>query len=191
MSLKCYDEALMRKIKGVFPNTTWADEDNALSRNAEKDNKLVTTLPLISLYRTNNTFNFEQFGNDSHVRKGRFVLEEEKRVKAFPVNLYYQLDIYSDKRVEVDDIWRELVYYLYTDPEIYVRFEGLDEEYRYVCFMADTDNTTDISQFSDRGRLYRQTINLEIRQAQLLFIECAHKVSDIQLRKVGVYGEDN
>lgn len=186
MSLKCYDEALMAKVKKVFPNVTWADEDNALSRNATKDDKLVATLPLITLYRTNNTFNFEQFGNDSHTRRGRYVLPDEVRIKAFPVNIFYQMDIYSDKRVEVDDIWREIIQFFYVDPEIEVHFEGIEIPYKYVVYLVDTDNTTDVSSFSDKGRLHRQTINLEVRQAQMLFVDCQRSVRDIPLRIVAI-----
>lgn len=191
MSLKCYDEAIMEKVKKVFPNVTWADEEGALNRNAEKDNKLVATLPLITLYRTNNTFNFEQFGNDSHTRRGRYVLPSEERIKAFPVNIYYQMDIYSDKRVEVDDIWREIIQFFYTDPEIDVHFEGLEIPYKYVVWLVDTDNTTDVSSFSDRGRIHRQTINLEVRQAQMLFTKYLKAVREIPLRMVEIDVEDH
>lgn len=191
MSLKCYDEAIMEKVKKVFPNVTWADDEGALNRNAEKDNKLVATLPLITLYRTNNTFNFEQFGNDSHTRRGRYVLPSEERIKAFPVNIYYQMDIYSDKRVEVDDIWREIIQFFYTDPEIDVHFEGLEIPYKYVVWLVDTDNTTDVSSFSDRGRIHRQTINLEVRQAQMLFTKYLKAVREIPLRMVEIDVEDH
>lgn len=191
MSLKCYDEAIMEKVKKVFPNVTWADEDGALNRNAEKDNKLVATLPLITLYRTNNTFNFEQFGNDSHTRRGRYVLPSEERIKAFPVNIFYQMDIYSDKRVEVDDIWREIIQFFYTDPEIDVHFEGLEIPYKYVVWLVDTDNTTDVSSFSDKGRIHRQTINLEVRQAQMLFTKYVKAAREIPLRMVEIDVEDH
>ena len=191
MSLKCYDEAIMEKVKKVFPNVTWADDEGALNRNAEKDNKLVATLPLITLYRTNNTFNFEQFGNDSHTRRGRYVLPSEERIKAFPVNIYYQMDIYSDKRVEVDDIWREIIQFFYTDPEIDVHFEGLEIPYKYVVWLVDTDNTTDVSSFSDKGRIHRQTINLEVRQAQMLFTKYLKAVREIPLRMVEIDVEDH
>lgn len=191
MSLKCYDDGLMDKVKKVFPNVTWADDESALSRNAEKDGKVVATLPLITLYRTNNTFNFDQFGNDSHTRRGRYVLPDEVRVKAFPVNIFYQMDIYSDKREEVDDIWREICQLFYIDPEIDVHFDGIEIPYKYVCFLVDTDNTTDVSSFYDRGRIHRQTINLEVRQAQMLFVEHEKSVREIPLRVVELDGENN
>lgn len=191
MSLKCYDEGLMDKVKKVFPNVTWADDESALSRNAVKDGKVVATLPLITLYRTNNTFNFDQFGNDSHTRRGRYVLPDEVRIKAFPVNIFYQMDIYSDKREEVDDIWREICQLFYIDPEIDVHFDGIEIPYKYVCFLVDTDNTTDVSSFSDRGRIHRQTINLEVRQAQMLFVEHEKSVREIPLRVVELDVENN
>lgn len=191
MSLKCYDEGLMNKVKKVFPNVTWADDESALNRNAEKDGKVVATLPLITLYRTNNTFNFDRFGNDSHTRRGRYVLPDEVRIKAFPVNIFYQMDIYSDKREEVDDIWREICQLFYIDPEIDVHFDGIEIPYKYVCFLVDTDNTTDVSSFSDRGRIHRQTINLEVRQAQMLFVEHEKSVREIPLRVVELDVENN
>lgn len=193
MSLKKYDEALERKLLGVYPNVLMVDDSEAFEKYASehKDGKekVEVRLPLISFYRINNPFNFETFGNDSHIRRGRYVIEEKSRIKAFPVNIMYQIDIWSDRKQEVDDIWRELVMFLYEDPEIEVEFDGLSELYSYNTHLVQTDNTTDVATFYDKGRIYRQSINLEVRQAQMLFLSNVSLAERIPVRVVA--GEDD
>lgn len=182
MSLKRYDEALLYKLKSVFENSVAADQDTALYKSS--DDKAIVKLPLISFYRTNNPVNTEMFGNDSLNRRGRFVIPLESSVKVLPINIFYQIDIWSDRREEVDDIWRELIQFFLEEPEIDVQFEGLGEYESFPLKIVDTDNTSDITAFSDRGRLYRQTINMEVPQAKLLFLEGKNLVKSIPIRMV-------
>ena len=46
----------------------------------------------------------------------------------------------------------EIVQLLYEEPEIDVEFGGLDTLESFPMRMMDTDNTSDITSFSDRGK---------------------------------------
>ena len=47
--------------------------------------------------------------------------------RTLPVTLSYQITIWSDRRSEVDDIYRELMMYLVTDnPHITLKLDGME-----------------------------------------------------------------
>lgn len=201
MSLEKFDIALEDKLKSVFPNVVFSSLSKALehstdaevmskthegeSREKKKDEKIVS-VPLIAFDRINNPFAFDYIANDPSIRRGRCVIKEELpvRERALPIDIHYQIDIISDKRREVDGIWRELVMYLYTSPNIKVHYDygegGFDE--LYPLKLMDTDNTTDVETFSNIGRIYRQTIDVEVPHAKLLFIDPVNIIKEFPIR---------
>lgn len=207
MSLERYDEALLYKLKKVYPNTIFSSLSNALGHEADeeivskahdgtvsekKKKEQKVAVPLIAFDRINNPLNFEFAANDPMIRRGRHIIQDfevekiDTREKALPVNLQYQVDILSDRRVEVDGIWRELVMYLYLNPNVEVKFFFENKPFKeaFPIKIMDTDNTTDVQDFSNTGRMYRQTINLEIQQAKLLFIDRVNVVEKFPLRVI-------
>lgn len=209
MSLKRFDEALKKKLLKVFPNTIMSSLSDALANsrdteisvqspvNGSEDSTFEATkdgvfvkVPLIAFDRISNNYNFEYQANDFHSRRGRFVIPPEeleptttKRVQVLPLLIVYQIDIISDKREEVDDIFRELSMYLLEHNSLEVEFNGemVDTE-KFTITLVESDTTTDIETFSDRGRVYRQTITVEIREAKLLFERDVHLIRDIPVR---------
>lgn len=131
----------------------------------------VVRFPMIAIDRINNPFGIEWMANDPMTRRGRFVVDDKKRLRAFPCTPMYQIDIISDRRVEVDDIWRELVMFLYVKPNVAVKYHNGDkiniEE--YPIKLLDTDNTTDVDSFFDKGTVYRQTVSFEVTNVMMLF----------------------
>ena len=171
---------------GVPDTYTGKKDPNAEDRKE----KNVVKLPLIAFDRINNPFALDYSANDPMVRRGRFIIEKEFRERAFPITPQYQIDIISDKRVEVDDIWRELVMYLYINPNVDVTYGNGEDKFTetYPIKLLDTDNTTDVESFSDRGVLYRQTISLEITNAKMLFKSDTKLIETIPLRIVEIEG---
>lgn len=208
MSLECYDRALKKKLEGVFPNVIFSSLSKALAHSADSEivtkssdgdvrvkekHEQVVAVPLIAFDRINNGLNFEFRGNDAAIRRGRFVIREEEPLleKQLPINPQYQIDIVSDKRVEVDGIWRELVMFLYTRPEIDVEFDG-DNPFveKFNIKLMDTDNTTDVEDFTNIGRVYRQTLTIEIPQAVLLFQGPANLINQFPIRTIHLDEEE-
>lgn len=194
MSLKNFDEAMVQKIKGVFPNVKNAQEDR-LTSNA-LDEKAELRIPLITVWRIGNPLAFGQFSNDSMVRRGFWhpeSLTDGYKVKGVPVRIQYQIDIISDKRTEVDDIFRELAMFLYESGVLKVEFsmgEGLEPVIRdFTLTVLDNNPGTDYASFSDRGKLYKETINVEIPNAELIFLQSAKTVIDIPVRIYTKMGE--
>lgn len=187
MSLKCFDEAMVKKLTDVFPNVQNAQEErwssDAIDDNAE------LRLPLITVWRVSNPLAFGQFSNDRMVRGGWRHPESREtglKIKGLPVRVQYQIDIISNKRVEVDDIFRELAMFLYESGVLEVEFSmGEDTEpilREFTLQILDNNPATDYASFSDRGRLYRETINVEIPNAELIFVSSAKNVLEIPVR---------
>ena len=186
MSLQRYDEAIRDKITNVYENTVFSDSAEAFKTSAEGLGEGEVLLPLISIYRIGNPLNLGAYETDSATKKGRFDPHLSSRVKTFPITMLYQIDIWSDRKVEVDGIWRELVHFLYVDPVLQVPLEGLSLPEDFTLRLLDTDDTSDVSEFSDRGRLYRQTLNIEIANAKLLFTSEVPLVESIPVRVVSL-----
>lgn len=187
MSLGKFDEAMVAKLKAVFPNVQNAQEERWSSDATDDTAQL--RLPLITVWRVANPLAFGQFSNDSMVRRGYWHRESQTEglvVKGLPVRIQYQIDIMSDRRVEVDDIFRELAMYLYESGVLDVEFsmgEGVEPLTRqFALTLMDNNPATDYASFSDKGKLYRETLNVEIPNAELLFVKTAKTVLDIPVR---------
>lgn len=169
------------------PSTYAGISDENTNDRREKN---VVKFPLIAFDRINNPFALDYSANDPMVRKGRFVVESESRERAFPVTPQYQIDIISDRRVEVDDIWRELVMYIYINPNVDVEYGNDEDKFTltYPIKLLDTDNTTDVESFSDKGNIYRQTISLEVTNVKMIFKTNTSLIESIPIRIVEFEG---
>lgn len=193
MSLERYDEAIVKRIQDVFPNVEFTDFDQTFEKHATEGKgreDVIVHLPLISVSRLNNDYVFQGFSTDRNTKRGYYSKEEEKRIKHFVVEITYQIDIWSLKRREVDAIWREVSMLFLQDQSIKVSLDGLKEPLdRYVRLLG-TDNTTDVSKFTDKGRIHRQTINLIVEQADMIFASKDNLVKEIPIQTYVLTSEE-
>ena len=189
--LGAYDEGLLNYLKSAlnFPNIVNAAESKAFDVSADKNsNKVEIQVPMISFWRIANPLTYEGGGNFAMRHRGRKVsVNREEAVaeawRSVPVTLSYQLTIWSDRRSEVDDIYRELIMYLLTDnPHITIQLEGMDKPEQFYIHVTDTDTSTDVDSFSDRGKLYTQNIMIDIQDAQLIFSRDIKLAKNIPVR---------
>lgn len=177
-----YDKGMINKFKSVFPNVIFSPgEDTTLSTQASYEDDYVVKLPLIAINRINQNVNDSMYV-DAETRRGRVYGVQEDRLMSIPIILSYQIDIYSDKREEVDDIWRELVRFIKINPNIEIEIKRYNIKTEFPLMLIDSDTTTDVSSFDDKGRLYRITMNTEINQARLFFSKDYNPVKDIPVR---------
>lgn len=195
MSLSAYDNAIVEKLKKVFPNVVLSHEERWSTNATDKDGELA--LPMIVVWRMSNALAFEgAYSTDSIVFGGWRERDNGDLIKehALPVNIVYQLDIVSDRRKEVDDIFRELAMLLYEEPTLSVKFnDGSEEPFirDFTIHIQDNSTMTEYGSMDDRGKLYREIINIEIPNARLLFIEGASRVNVIPIRMVAVQNKDS
>lgn len=198
MSLAAYDEGVLKYLKDAmnFDNIINSAESRAFEDVAEHTDKVKVKFPLISFWRVANPVDFPG-GNFAMRHRGKIVQtdytdQKGVRWRALPVKLTYQITIWSDRRREVDDIYRELMMYLMTDnPHIEVMMEGMEVPEKFVLEVTDTDTTTDVDSFADRGRIYTQNILVDVPEAQLLFSKEFPIASKIEPRFVIIDGLDS
>lgn len=198
MSLAAYDEGVLKYLKDAmnFDNIINSAESRAFGDVAEHTDKVEVKFPLISFWRIANPVDFPG-GNFAMRHRGKIVQtdytdQKGVRWRALPVKLTYQITIWSDRRREVDDIYRELMMYLMTDnPHIEVMMEGMEVPEKFVLEVTDTDTTTDVDSFADRGRIYTQNILVDVPEAQLLFSKEFPIASKIEPRFVIIDGLDS
>lgn len=193
MSLAAYDTGLLNYLKEAlsFDNIINSAETKAFDNIADHTEGVKVNVPLISFWRISNPVATE---SDNFPRRHRgklmstdLVSSTGVRWRTLPVTITYQITIWSDRRTEVDDIYRELMMYLITDnPHIVVKLEGMDTPEEFYIKVVDTDSTTDVDSFSDRGKLYTQNILVEVPDAQLLFSREVPIAKNIQIRTVVV-----
>ena len=148
MSLAAYDEGVLKYLKDAmnFDNIINSAESRAFGDVAEHTDKVKVKFPLISFWRIANPVDFPG-GNFAMRHRGKIVQtdytdQKGVRWRALPVKLTYQITTWSDRRREVDDIYRELMMYLMTDnPHIEVMMEGMEVPEKFVLEVTDTDTT--------------------------------------------------
>jgi hypothetical protein len=198
MSLAAYDKGLLNYLKGAlnFPNIINSAESKAFDSIAElmeditNKKKIEIQLPMISFWRIANPITEDTSGSFGLRHRGQSVKIDTDsstgtRWRSLPVNLSYQITIWSDKRREVDDIYRELIMYLITDnPYISVQLEGMTEPQEFALQVVDSDTSTDVDSFSDKGRIYTQNIMVDVPSAQLIFSKDYPIASNIEIRTI-------
>lgn len=200
MSLAAYDEGLLNYLKETlsFPNVINSAESQAWDNFADEDlvegnrekKKAEVTLPMVSFWRIANPLTHVGGGNFAMRRRGRIADKDEDsgtaiRWRSLPISLSYQITIWSDRRREVDDIFRELIMYLVTDnPHISIKLEGMETPEEFMLEVVDTDSSTDVDSFDNRGRIYTQHILVDVTDAQLFFSREVSLTKNIPLRTV-------
>lgn len=189
MDLTAYDNALKDKLKSVFDNVVNASEDKALEYSEDK--KAEVKLPLISYWRLTN--NIDPTGNFNH-RVGRTLgtLNNATNIKLreLDVQITYQVDIWSDRRYEVDSILKELLFFFVDEPSILVKEENFEKPFSFPIRVTDATSDIDLSSFADKGNLYRQIITLEIDNAVLTSPTSVKIAKTIPIRIVTLEGDD-
>ena len=183
MSLHLYDKALLEKLQKVFENVVDASDEKALQLSS--DSEAMVYLPLISFWRLNNNLSSEyaQTPLKNLGRRGaRFVGDSRIVNYELAFNLEYQIDIWSDRRSECDDLFTELVLFFLQEPNLVLYDENNQEQYILPVTITETVTNVDLTQFSDKGNLYRQVITLSIPNAPVLFPK-KHKIIKTRIVK--------
>jgi hypothetical protein len=206
MSLAAYDDALLSYLKKIlnFDNVINSAETQAWSNIADEDlteggrptKKADVSLPMVSFWRTSSPLTYKGGGNWAFRHHGKLVEANDTtyvgtRWRTLPITLMYQITIWSDRRHEVDDIYRELLMYLITDnPIISIKLEGMNEEQKFGLDVVDTDTSVDVDSFDDKGRIYTENIIVSVNEAQLFFSKEIPLVKEIPLHTYTLNAND-
>ena len=185
MDLTSFDNALKTKLLNVFSNVINASDTKALEYS--EDDTAHVQLPLISYWRLSNMIS-DPFKSQPAVLRGRELkkIDDTSKLmyKEISMSLTYQIDIWSDRRYEVDDILLELLLYFHEEPYLSIKEPNMETNYDFSFRVTDVTTDVDLDSFSDRGALYRQVITIEIDNAVMVYPKSAKVVHKIPLRYV-------
>lgn len=168
MNLTTYDNALKEKLLKVFPNVVNSSEDKALEYS--EDDSAEVVLPLISYWRLGNPLSEQSVNTSGSIRRGRTIgnIGESSRLifNELFLEISYQIDLWSDRKYEVDSILTELLFYFVEEPYLTINDDNTPEPFDVSFRVTDVANIgTDLSSFSDTGPLHRQSITITLDRA--------------------------
>jgi len=180
MGVRHIDDALFEKIKG------WVKDENMtiLKPNetarlfqvvADKTDDKPITLPLIALSRDSDIDILQTNKRALSFSGGRIAANQNKTtaVTAIPINVRYQLDIYTKEFWEADEYLRNFIFNIINYPKmtVHLKYNGVDEEHVANVRMEETiSDTSDIPQRLFSGQFTRFTIKLYIDDCYLFNI---------------------
>ena len=173
MSVSLYDEAIVKKLRfwTSDTNVSVSDPDTLFTYRADAQGDDQIKLPVISLNR--GPIKLIRTGKLPLSKEGIKLVANDKKVttlRAIPMRLSYQLDIYTRYRKESDDLVRELVFKLVNNPRLEIEIPYEDSQYTHKFTLTledDIEDNSDVAQHLEKGEYYRITLNLVIEDAYM------------------------
>ena len=190
MAVRYYDDAVANKINSWLPKdrnrqiqVLKPDETKRLfSIEADEKNDKPLTLPLIALSRSN-TVSLKQKTMTPISFDGLMLDSDGKhtlQLNGIPIYLSYQLDIYTRRYDEGDELLREFVFKLVNNPQIVIELPYNNQKFKHVAtieMQTDIEDTSDISERLFPGQFTRWTLRFDIDGAYLFSLPYVDNVS--------------
>lgn len=190
MAVRYYDDAVANKINSWLPKdknrkiqVLKPDETKRLfSIEADEKNDKPLTLPLIALSRSN-TVSLKQKTMTPMSFDGLMLDSDSKhtlQLNGIPIYLSYQLDIYTRRYDEGDELLREFVFKLINNPQIVIELPYNNQKFKHVAtieMQTDIEDTSDISERLFPGQFTRWTLRFDIDGAYLFSLPYVDNVS--------------
>jgi len=185
-----YDTAILEKFKKWFnnPKMTISGDTKALFTSQADINEIDSfPFPLIGITRADTIGILETNKKPKSFRAQKYELTADETqintLNAIPINLAYQVDIYTRHRVENDNILRELIFKLINNPSLEIDIPNSQEKtHRFNMRIRDTvTDNSDIPEHLIKGEYFRTTIDLFVDDAYLF----EYKGKDVWMLDVG------
>lgn len=180
MAIRFYDKALSAKIESWIkdPNMTILKPDEVtrlLQIQADKNNDKPIQLPLIALSRDPNvtilSTNKQPLSFDG--KSFHSTYNSTKELDAIPIEIHYQLDVYTRHYEEADEYLRNFIFNFINYPKLRVDIPYNNSNvYTFANIRLDPGaaDTSDIPQRLVPGQFTRWTLRLTIIDAYLFSI---------------------
>lgn len=154
------------KTNNIIQITNSEDVFDIIGDIEQNDN---IVFPIISLVRTG--WQLLDYSQEFMENSGGLVgiLQEEPgsrkrqvRLQAIPIQINYQLDIWTQNRIDNDIIAREFIWFYKLNPQMKVRIpHGINITHPFnIAIEPDIVDNSDIGEHNSRGRYYRQTLGI-------------------------------
>lgn len=199
MGIRLYDEAVANKINSWLPKSKnrtiqvlKPDEVERLYQiEADETNDSPLQLPLIAISRESQINLLQKtmvpmsFDGLMLESDGSHTLE----LNAIPISLTYQLDIYTRRFDEGDELLREFIFKLINNPQIVIDLPYNNQHLKHVATLQMQASVEDTSAITERlfsGQFTRWTLRFDIVGAYLFSIPYVDnvKIGDIDISNV-------
>lgn len=168
-----YDNAIVDKFRSLFKDSriTVQPPENAIRYVAQLSNDDVK-FPLIALNRTSWSL---RSGDISWAQSRTGIanrLNPDNTIsvmRAIPIQMEYQLDVYTVDRLTSDEIYRELIFYFIKNPTLEVEIPyTVDGKHVFnLDINPDITDNSDTVEHVNKGVLYRYTSTWVVKDAYL------------------------
>lgn len=190
MSIRFYDEALVEKIRSWTKDSDLTilkpnEVTRLLQEVADKVNDRPIQLPLIALSR-DTTVTLDATNKKPLSREGlTFEANQElgKHLAAIPIQIGYQLDIYTRYYEEGDEYLRNFIFNFVNHPNVSIEIpynNSKISQTTHITLLSSVEDTSDIAQRLIPGQFTRWTLKLILDNAYLFSIpfKKTWKISD-------------
>lgn len=178
MATKLYDDKLVEKLQswssktkiGIYgPN----DTRQLFEVIADKANDTPIQLPIICLRRTGGyeilNKNKRPIAYDGFTRDAN--IEKSLQLNAIPINIPYQIDVYTRYFEEADAYMRDLVFNIVNHPTLEVEIYDNNQSYishkANIRIVSNVEDNSDIPERKIAGQFTRLTLSLSLDDAYL------------------------
>ena len=195
MSIYLYDEAFVEKLRGWTKSTqiqVYSPDDTRrlFEVMADKSNDSPIKLPILCLRRKSG-INVINTGKRPMTFDGIVIERGDKKaaqLNAIPIDVSYQLDIYTRYFKEADEFLRNLTFNIINYPKLTVNIAYNDVTFEHNGFIRMSNDIEDNSNVPERlisGQFTRLTFNINIDDAYLWNIKLKDNLS-IECDKVNI-----
>ena len=181
MSVELYDKAFVEKLRKWTKDTdvsilTPNETKNTFSIIADKQNDQPIKLPLITVRRSGG-FKVLYTGARPISKIGAKLFannEAGRNLRAVPISIPYQIDVYTRYQDEADEYARNIVYNIINYPRLDINIPYYDENithYSNIHMVGDVEDTSDIPERLISGQFTRMTIQIMVDDAYLFDIK--------------------
>ena len=177
MSAHFYDTALVNKFKKWIENTQVSllgpeDTRRLFEIVADKSNDSAIQLPLISLRRIGGytilSKNKKPLTYDGKMLQS--TIERSISLNAIPIDLRYQVDVFTRYYKEADEYMRNIIFNLINFPmlQIEIPYEGIDIQHdSSIRIVSDVADNSAINERLSLGQFTRLSLGISIDDAYL------------------------
>lgn len=177
MSVWIYDTALIKKLQAWTRNTNihiyGPNDTKTLFQVIEDQTRdKPIELPIVTLRRSGG-FQILNINKQPKTFDGLMIQSNEHRtlqINAIPININYQLDIYTRYLRQADEYCRNFIFNIVNYPHIEIELPYNDCRFRHSATIRVGQNVQDNSGIAERlvpGQFTRLTLNINIDDAYL------------------------
>ena len=176
MGARFYDEALIAKIRSWVGDQrlsviSSSDVSQLFATTADQQNDNGVELPLIAITRSgfsiSNTNRTDLSINGLALEVNR---QRSEWLNAIPINLRYQIDVYSRYMEQADEIIRNMIFNIVNFPRLTISLPYYDQDIKQTSSIHLDEQVQDNSAIPERliyGQFTRLTLNIDILDAYL------------------------